>query len=66
LRGFEAGADDAVADTRVGERQATGFLLGGEFRGSYIEEPAVKSGISKMGSDAGAHGSGAQDGDFVD
>src|SRR6202011_707230 len=41
LCGFEAGADDAIADTRVGERQTAGFLLGGELGGGDVKQPAV-------------------------
>ena len=34
LRGFQAGADDAIADAGIGERQAAGLFLRREFGGT--------------------------------
>ncbi len=67
LGGFEAGADDAVANAGVGERKAAGFFLRGELGGHDVEQPAVHAGVGQVSGDAGAHGSGAEYGDiFMD
>ncbi len=64
--GFEAGANDAVADARVGERKAAGLFLGGELGRDDVQQPAGDAGVGQMSGDAGAHGSGAEDGDTFD
>ena len=66
LGGFEAGANDAVADARIGERKAAGLLLRGEFGRDDVQQPAGHAGVGQMSGDAGAHGSGAEDGDTFD
>ena len=64
--GFEAGANDAIADARVGEREAAGLFLGSELGRDDVEQPAGDAGVGQMSGDAGAHGAGAEDGDTFD
>ena len=66
LGGFEAGANDAVAHARIGERQAAGLFLGGQLGRNDVQQPAGHAGVGQMSGDAGAHGSGAEDGDTFD
>ena len=54
FRGIESGSGDLVA------RRALG--IGGD----DIQQVAGNSGVSEMGGDAGAHGSSAEDSDFID
>ena len=64
--GVQAGADDAVADAGIGEREAAGFFLGRELGRDDIQQPAGHAGVGQMRGDARAHGAGAEDGNFFD
>ena len=64
--GVQAGADDAIADAGIGEREAAGLFLGGELGGDDVQQPAGHAGVGQMRGDARAHGAGAEDGDLFD
>jgi len=66
LCSFQAGADNAVADTGVGQGEAAGLFFRRKLGGNNIEQPAMHPGIGQVGRDASAHGSGTQYGDIVD
>ncbi len=54
LRGVESGGGDLVARRAVGVGR------------NNIQQITGNAGIGKVRGDAGAHGSGAEDGDFID
>ena len=66
LGGFEAGANDAVTHSWIGQREASRLFLGGELGRDDVQQPAGYPGVGQMSGDAGAHGSRAEDGDTFD
>ena len=66
LCGFQASADDAVADARVREHQTAGFFLRGELGRHDVKQKAMDARVGQMSGDAGAHGSGAEYGGSID
>ena len=64
--GVQAGADDAIADAGVGQREAASLFLGGELGRDDVQQPARHAGVGQMRGDSGAHGASAEDGNFFD
>ena len=64
--GGEAGANDAIADVGIRQRQPALLLLGRKLRRRDVQQRAPDSGIGDVRGDARAHGARAQDHDFFD